>query len=193
MKIVLFLFSLLLVSPAFAQSVEDGYAAYDDGDYEKAKSIFHALAEQGDAKAMNAIGILHAEGKGYPLNRNVACDWYEKAALINFPAAQFNYANCFGDKGGRKKSLKQWRFWKEKAGEQGYLPSQTMLMTFYFDTNRKKAIYWAKKAAAQNSTAARVALWSINEDQDIAPVSFGEITCVLIKLYALGQTVGSCD
>ncbi|GGF57404.1 hypothetical protein GCM10011332_08570 [Terasakiella brassicae] len=193
MKVVLFLFSLLLASPAFAQSVEDGYTAYDDGDYEKAKSIFHALAEKGNAKAMNAIGLLYSWGKAYPHNRKVACDWYEKAAHLGYSSAQNNFGLCFDDEGGRNKSAKNFIYWLTKAAEQSHIGAQLSLGTWYLKTNEEKAIYWTKKAAAQNSTTARVNLWLFDKEQDISPVSFLEITCVFTKVYLLKLGNHSCD
>ena len=193
MKPLLVLICLLLPILAHAQTVDDGYIAYEAGDYAKAKSIFHSLAAEENAKAMNAIGVLYSKGKGYTQNRKVACDWYEKAAVKEYVPAQYNFADCFSYLGGRKKSLKKWREWHEKSGENGYLFSQTALMKFYIDTNMEKATYWANKAAAQNNAFARVSLWLMDKDTHITPVSFTEVICVFTKLYLFEMNVDHCD
>ena len=47
-------------------TLEEGRNAYSDGDYERALKIFKTLAEQGDAKAQNNLGILYQQGHGVP-------------------------------------------------------------------------------------------------------------------------------
>ncbi|WP_135079241.1 sel1 repeat family protein [Terasakiella sp. SH-1] len=90
MRFVLFILVILFTLPAYAQTVEDGYKAYDVGDYETAKSIMLLLAEQGNPKAMNAMGNFYSEGKAFPENAKIACDWYEKAANKEYASAQNN-------------------------------------------------------------------------------------------------------
>ncbi|GGF57389.1 hypothetical protein GCM10011332_08550 [Terasakiella brassicae] len=193
MKIVLFLFSLLLVSPAFSQSVEDGYAAYDDGDYEKAKSIFHALAEQGDAKAMNAIGLLYSWGKAYPHNRKIACDWYEKAANKDFLSAKYNFARCFEVDGGRKRSVKKQLEWLTKAAHKGHKPSQIALMMFYADTNQDLSKEWGQKAVVSGSIYALVSMWEMGYDYIGPEPTFRQIACVYTMNIMLKKQTNYCE
>ncbi len=193
MKIVLFLFNLLLVSPAFAQSVEDGYAAYDDGDYEKAKSIFHALAEKGDAKAMNAIGLLYSWGKAYPHNRKIACDWYEKAAHLGYSSAEYNFARCFEKEEGRKRSIKQQIEWFTKAAEKDDIDSQIALLMLYADTNKKLSKRWGQKAMNLGSTFAHVAMWEMNYNYIGPTPTLHQITCVIVMISILDKPSDYCD
>lgn len=151
------------------------------------------LAEQGDPIALNAIGIWYSDGILYPKNRKTACDWYEKSALKDYASAQYNLARCYDEAGGRKSNPKSYLLWMTKAAEQTFLQAQLALMFWYNDKNKKQTEYWGKKAAAQGSTAARVALWSINRDNDIEPVRYSEILCYLFKVTLLRQNIQSCD
>jgi hypothetical protein len=54
--------ALGLAAPAVAQTAEDGYAAYDAGDYAKARTILLPLAEAGDPKAMKPHRIHVSQG-----------------------------------------------------------------------------------------------------------------------------------
>src|SRR4051794_34637440 len=71
---------LLGACAAFAGPWEDGMAAYNRGDYVPAVRVFRALAEQGNAKAQNALGTMFRNGKGVPKNSLRAHMWFSFAA-----------------------------------------------------------------------------------------------------------------
>jgi TPR repeat protein len=193
MRFLLFIFTVLFAAPVQAQTAVDGYKTYDAGDYETAKAIILPLAEQGDPIAMNAMGNWHADGILVEKNPKKACDWYEKSAQAGYVAAQFNYAYCFDEWGGRKRSAKNHLKWLTKAGEQSDLASQLSLMFWYLNTNKELAKKWGEKAAAQNNATARVTLWMADLDNNIPPVEFGEIACVFFKIMLWKQGWTACD
>jgi hypothetical protein len=53
---------------AVAGPWEDGTAAYSRGDYVPAIRVFRTLAEQGNAKAQNALGLMFRKGEGVAKN-----------------------------------------------------------------------------------------------------------------------------
>ncbi len=55
---------------------DEGWAAYDRGDYETALQEWGPLAEQGDAFAQYAIGLMYAKGRGVPQDYDEAVAWY---------------------------------------------------------------------------------------------------------------------
>jgi TPR repeat protein len=59
---------LLGTPAAFAGPWEDGMAAYNRGDYAPAIRVFRTLAEQGNAKAQNVLGVMFRKGEGVPKN-----------------------------------------------------------------------------------------------------------------------------
>jgi TPR repeat protein len=65
---------------AFAGPWEDGMAAYNRGDYAPAIRVFRALAEQGNAKAQNVLGVMFRKGEGVPKNPVRAHMWFSFAA-----------------------------------------------------------------------------------------------------------------
>ncbi|MEA2838272.1 MAG: uncharacterized protein QOD89_2822 [Bradyrhizobium sp.] len=71
---------LLGASAAFAGPWEDGMAAYNRGDYVPAMRVFRALAEQGNAKAQNVLGVMFRKGEGVPKNPARAHMWLSFAA-----------------------------------------------------------------------------------------------------------------
>ena len=71
---------LLGTSAAFAGPWEDGMAAYNRGDYVPAIRLFRPLAEQGNAKAQNVLGVMFRKGEGVPKNPVRAHIWFSFAA-----------------------------------------------------------------------------------------------------------------
>jgi TPR repeat protein len=65
---------------ALAGPWEDGMAAYNRGDYLPAIRLFRPLAEQGNAKAQNVLGVMFRKGEGVPKNPVRAHMWFSFAA-----------------------------------------------------------------------------------------------------------------
>jgi TPR repeat protein len=65
---------------AVAGPWEDGMAAYNRGDYAPAIRVFRTLAEQGNAKAQNVLGVMFRKGEGVPKNPGRAHMWFSFAA-----------------------------------------------------------------------------------------------------------------
>jgi TPR repeat protein len=71
---------LLGASAAFGGPWEDGMAAYNRGDYVPAMRVFRTLAEQGNARAQNVLGVIFRKGQGVPKNPARAHMWFSFAA-----------------------------------------------------------------------------------------------------------------
>jgi TPR repeat protein len=65
---------------AVAGPWEDGMAAYNRGDYVPAIRVFRTLAEQGNAKAQNVLGVMFRKGEGVPKSPARAHMWFSVAA-----------------------------------------------------------------------------------------------------------------
>jgi TPR repeat protein len=59
---------------------EDAAAAYNRGDYATATKLYRPLAEQGDARAQHALGVMYRHGQGVPQDYAQAYKWYKLAA-----------------------------------------------------------------------------------------------------------------
>jgi TPR repeat protein len=70
----------LISFAAFAGPWEDGMAAYNRGDYMPAIRLIRPLAEQGNAKAQNILGVMLRKGEGVPRNAARAHMWFSFAA-----------------------------------------------------------------------------------------------------------------
>jgi hypothetical protein len=81
-----------LSSLAVAGPMEDGIAAYKAGDYASALRQWLPLAESGDARAENNVGVLYEKGLGVQADLGLAKSWYQKAAVQGHSGAQRNLA-----------------------------------------------------------------------------------------------------
>ena len=70
---------------ATAGPLEDGQAAYQKGDYATALKIYRLLAEQGNASAKTALGVIYEHGQGVPQDFVRAVIWYSEAAYQGDP------------------------------------------------------------------------------------------------------------
>jgi len=182
-----------LASPAVAQTVEEGFAAYDAGDYAKARSILLPLAEAGVPKAMNKIGRMHDAGKGFPRNPTIACDWYEKGALKGYAGAQNNLNICFETGQGRPVDLDKSIYWAEAAASQGILNSQIYLIKVYHKIDPEKARYWGQKTADAKSVIGRLRMEAYGIPYKGPRVSRLENYCFLVMIDWFGKPDDYCD
>lgn len=82
--------AILLAGAAVAGPFEDGYAAFERGDYAQAVKWFHLAADQGDAYAQFNLGALYDKGEGVPQDSAQAAKWYRLAADQGNAIAQSN-------------------------------------------------------------------------------------------------------
>jgi TPR repeat protein len=67
-------------SAAFAGPWEDGMVAYNRGDYLPAMRLFRPLADRGNPKAQNLLGVMYRKGQGVTRNSVRAFVWFSRAA-----------------------------------------------------------------------------------------------------------------
>ncbi len=123
-------FTLGLTAPAGA-GFDDGVAAAKRGDYATALSKFRPLAEQGDAKAQWALGVMYERGLGAPQDYAKAVKWYRKAAEQGNADAQFNLGSMYVDGLGVPQVDAEAVGWWRKAAEQGMADAQYNLGLMY--------------------------------------------------------------
>jgi TPR repeat protein len=71
---------ILGIAVAVAGPWEDGMASYNRGDYAPAIRLFRPLAEQGNAKAQSALGVMYRRGEGVARSSVRAFLWFSRAA-----------------------------------------------------------------------------------------------------------------
>ncbi|MCL2187040.1 MAG: DUF1963 domain-containing protein, partial [Treponema sp.] len=92
-----------------------------DQDYDAAFLWFSKAAEQNYAKARLFLGECYDSGYGVEQDRKKAGQLFLKAAEQGLAEAQFRVTSCFmGTFNGFEYNPEQYKYWKNKAAEQGY-------------------------------------------------------------------------
>ena len=72
-----------------------GMVALAGGDYRTAYEAMRPLAEAGNSKAQNVLGMLHADGLAGPRDPAQAAQWFRRAADQGNAAAQYRLAGMY--------------------------------------------------------------------------------------------------
>jgi len=138
---------------AAAGPLDDGEAAYQRGDYAAALRIWLPLAQHGDPRAQNWLGLLYHNGEGVAQDDKTAAEWYRLAAEQDYVVAQFNLAAEYVEGAGVPHDEAAAVKWFGKAAQRGYVPAERELGTMYFrgrgglDQNTAAAMKWWRAAA----------------------------------------------
>ena len=110
---------------------EDGLDAYDSGDYATALRLWRPLAEQGNAHAEHALGVMYDEGQGVPQDDAEAVKWYRLAADQGLAEAQYNLGNSYQLGQGVPQDDAEAVAWYRLSAEQGLAAAQHNLAGRY--------------------------------------------------------------
>jgi len=103
--------ALLLAGPVYAAPFDDGVAAYDRGQYDKALEAWLPLAQQGNAAAQFNVAGMYEKGTGVAQNPAEAARWYLEAAKQGDLDAQLRIAVLYEDGTGVDKDTRAARKW----------------------------------------------------------------------------------
>lgn len=147
---------------AWGDSLLDGFAAYEDGDFQSAYRIWKPLAEQGDAFAQFHLGSLYRNGQGVPQDFVEAANWYRLAAEQGHDLAQGVLGGLYIIGQGVPQNYKESLRWFSLSAEQGSEIGQVGLSWLYSEgkgvqRDLIQAHKWANLSAAQgNETATQI-------------------------------------
>jgi cell division septation protein DedD len=163
---------LLALLPAAAlASVDEGVAKWRAGDWDGAVAQWVTPAARGDADALFNMGQAYRLGRGVPLNRITAIDYYRRAADKGHAAAAANLGITLWQEGRKTDALTSLR----AAAEKGDLRASYVLgvATFEGDTApRNPALGYAYVVRARDgglslasAQAARMATRMSSDDR----------------------------
>ena len=111
----------VLITPAVwgDGDFDQGFTAYNRGDYQEAMKWYRKAAEIGDAMAQFMLGAMYDSGQGTPENREEAIKWYRLAARQGVSPAQFNLGVMYGEGQGVPRDYVIAHMWYNLAAAQG--------------------------------------------------------------------------
>ncbi len=148
--------SLVCINQAVHADFESAGDAYKDGDYDTAAREFLPLAENGDHRAMYALGSMYAAGHGVPMDLKEALKWFRKAATYGRPDAQYKIGVMYDRGLGLKQDYRKALNWYGKAAKNGFGLAQYKIGQMYVaghgvKQNFIKAYAWLKTAISQGT------------------------------------------
>lgn len=99
------------------------------------------------AEEYYSMGCRYYKGEDFEKDIVKAVQWFDKAAGLGHPMAQFMLGRCLMYGEGIAKDEKQALEWYEKAGDNGVKDAQVILASWYENKNDEKSVYWYLKAA----------------------------------------------
>ena len=146
--------ALLCASFSVSADFKAGGDAYMKGDYETAAKEFLPLAENGDHRAMYALGSMYALGHGVPRDLKEALKWFRKAAVYGRPDAQYKIGLMYDRGLGLRQDYRKALNWYGKSAKNGFGLAQYKIGQMYIaghgvKQNYIKAFAWLKSAISQ--------------------------------------------
>lgn len=176
----------------FADEQELGTKAYEDGDYNLAKSTLLPLAELNHAKALNIIGLMHKYGRGFSINLDTACEFYERAANLDYPPAMYNLSRCYELGLGKSIDHKKAYEWMMQSANDGFVKAMLYLV-YHEQSTDEESLHWLKTAAGHGSKFAAAKLWLNGHREDAPDFSLLDELCVIVWITWLDQGIYACD
>lgn len=182
-KTVLAFFSALCVaSPAFSD-VNDGLAAYQNGDYATAFTEFSTEAAEGTPEAEYNLGLLYFFGLGVTQDYAAALEWIGRAAIHDYAPAQFMLGAMYERGEGHSANINLARAWYELAAQQGHVDAHRAGMLIALgdtaEADRVGVVVWLTLASGKGHAEAQA---------NLAKVSEGLTSAELIAVGQLADT-----
>ena len=153
-----------------ADRFNEGWYAYQDGNYEEALRLWVPLAKAGDVEAQHYAGELYRDGLG---DSAAALGWFEKAAAQGYVKAQTALGFAYLDGEGVSQDDAVAFEWFQRSAMHEDAVGQAML-GFMYEHGRgttkdiAKSISWYRLAAKQGHTWSQNALGRIyHEGKDV--------------------------
>jgi S1-C subfamily serine protease len=120
------------LSPGAATAgFDDGFAAYQRGDYDTAFREFMPLAVAGDPTAQLGLGVMYLEGYGVPQDHAEAVRWFRLAANQGVPEAQHSLGVMYREGYGVPQDHAEAVRWFRLAANQAEAEAQLLLGLAY--------------------------------------------------------------
>lgn len=154
------IFTLFLFSfSAFADNAREGMRLFEAGKYQQAMTYFMKEDAQKNPDILNHIAYMYDKGIGLEKNKQIAFQWYEKAAEMGYAKSQFNLGLCYLNGDGVSKDIKEAIKWFRLAAEQQDADAEAQLGYLTatgkgIKQNFLEALSWYRLAAEHGDIAA---------------------------------------
>lgn len=160
--VVALAFAALGAPAARAADYDAGTAAFHAGDFAAALAEWLPLAEAGDARAQNELGVMYGAGFGVEKDNATAASWFRRAAIQGDVRAQNNLGRLYRLGLGVERDPVTGARWIKRAARAGYVRAQATLGALYargegVPKDLLRAYFWWSLAAAEGHRESTVA------------------------------------
>ncbi len=161
-------FSVAFAGPASAD-IDQGFAALQAGQFDEARAVFTAEAEEGNVIGEFMLGVMAEQGFGQAQDTAQAVSWYKSAADKGMASAAFNLSRFYMHGNGTAKDIGKAHDYLLQAAESGHGKAMHNLGQLYQEgalgnPDLAESLKWYSAAATHLSNADRaVAVTSIDD------------------------------
>lgn len=139
---------------------KNGRAATELKNYAEAMDWYRQAAEQGNARAINNIGVFYQYGHGVSQDYKEAMVWFQKAAVKGqFAISMYNIGNLYFQGQGVSRDMGEALVWFKKAAEKENSAAMFMVGYIYALAQLdEEAMIWYKKSAEKGIASAMAAV-----------------------------------
>ncbi len=168
--------------------------AYKAGNFAKAHTRLLALAQKGNSKAMNMVGLLYDRGQGVPINSKKALEWFRRSADAENAEGMYNLGRLLEQGRGTPRHVDSAAVWFRKAADLGQPDAQYNLGRLYergegVVRNDKHAAGWYSLAATADNVEAQARLGHLYHIGKGVPVNLERATLLLYGATMRGHTI----
>jgi uncharacterized protein len=140
----------------------------ESGAAKKRGVMERTMTQEQIAEATTHLGTMFARGRGVAQNARRAAQYFQNAAALGQPVAQFELAECYDKGSGVPLDRQQAVVWYEKSAVQGHARAQMSVAYMYeigqgVSIDAGRAAYWYAQAAAQGEAIAQYNLGAMIE------------------------------
>jgi S1-C subfamily serine protease len=117
--------------PAFRDSFDGGWSAYERGDFAQAAQLWRPLAEGGHVNAQINLAVMYEHGYGVDRDLQTAAAWYLAAARQDSAIGQYNLGLFLAEHSGAIPAEQDALYWLGKAADQGFADAQFQVGLMY--------------------------------------------------------------
>ncbi len=152
---------LIPIYDAVAADFAAGWRAYNQGDYQSARSHWEPLAKDGDPRAQYNLGVMYERGHGVSANPERAFELWTKAASQDMLWAQHNLGLALISGTAQDPDYQAGLAWLTKSSDAGFAPSHFALGQLY-----------ARGLGVEPNPQKAVSLYSLAADKGIAEAQY---------------------
>ncbi len=177
-----------------AAHYQQAITAYRAGSYARAQSLFLELAQKGNGKAMNMLGLMHDRGHGVPINSKKALEWFRRSADADNTDGMYNLGRLLEQGRGTPRHVDSAAVWFRRAADLGQADAQYNLGKLYergegVVRNDKHAAGWYSLAATADNVEAQARLGHLYHIGKGVPVNLERATLLLYGATMRGHTI----